>query len=273
MKYAADFRQIARDTLRGKWKLAVLTGFVAGLLGGNIVVGNSSYNIDISDYNEELSNLPSTEILHQIYPILVSIFSVIAVWGIVNFIIGGAIKFGYAKFNLGLIDQQPIAFSDLFSHINRIGTGIVMNLVMSIYIFLWSLLFIIPGIIKSYSYAMTPYILSEHPEMSVGKAITESRRIMDGNKGRLFCLNFSFIGWTLLTTIPAFALIPLIFMGVVGIVLYALISIASIVVGSLFLVPYQEAAQAAFYREVSQTNIPPYIPLEQDTPSQDNLTK
>ena len=66
-------------------------------------------------------------------------------------------------------------------------------------------LLVIPGIVKTYSYAMTPYIMSEHPSLTANEAITESRRIMDGNKWRLFCLDFSFIGWELLCSLPLYA--------------------------------------------------------------------
>lgn len=64
---------------------------------------------------------------------------------------------------------------------------------------LWTLLFIIPGIIKSYSYRMVPYILAEHPEMSPTEIITRSRKMMDGQKWHAFCYDLSFIGWFLLT--------------------------------------------------------------------------
>ena len=80
-----------------------------------------------------------------------------------------------------------------------------MKFLQGLYIALWSLLLVIPGIVKTYSYAMTPYIMSEHPSLTANEAITESRRIMNGNKWRLFCLDFSFIGWELLCSLPLYA--------------------------------------------------------------------
>lgn len=80
-----------------------------------------------------------------------------------------------------------------------------MKFLQGLYIALWSLLLVIPGIVKTYSYAMTPYIMSEHPSLTANEAITESRRIMNGNKWRLFCLDFSFIGWELLCSVPLYA--------------------------------------------------------------------
>ncbi|MBQ7574334.1 MAG: DUF975 family protein [Clostridia bacterium] len=71
-------------------------------------------------------------------------------------------------------------------------------LLKDIFLCLWSLLFIIPGIIKSYSYCMVPFILADNPNIGAKEAITLSRKMMDGNKWRAFVLDLSFIGWFLL---------------------------------------------------------------------------
>lgn len=72
-----------------------------------------------------------------------------------------------------------------------------------IYTILWFLLFIIPGIIKTYEYSMIPYLLAEHPEMTTEEAFAESKRLMKGNKWRAFKLDFSFIGWHILSLFTA----------------------------------------------------------------------
>ncbi len=255
MKYAADFKQIARDALRGNWRVAVLTGFVASLIGANIVSGGASSGSNGNDSSDGLFNkLQSSEAFQPIYRVLLVVLIVLAVWLVVTIVIGGAGKLGYARFNLNLIDRKPAEFSDLFSQFNRLGTGFCMNVLVGLYIFLWTLLFIIPGIIKTFSYAMTPYILAEHPEMTVSEAITESRQIMQGNKRRLFCLNLSFIGWVLLGIVPMVVLFPLIYLGAVGGVIWLILSITAAFAVGLFLTPYREAAYAAFYREVSYDN-------------------
>ena len=104
----------------------------------------------------------------------------------------------------------------------------VARFLQSIYIILWSLLFIIPGIVASYSYAMTEYILAEDPELTATEAISRSKQMMYGNRWRLFCLEFSFIGWSILCSF-------------------------TLGIGNLWLTPYKQAAIAAFYREVSGT--------------------
>ena len=94
--------------------------------------------------------------------------------------------------------------------------------------FLQEVLFIIPGVIASYSYAMTDYILTENPELTAKEAIEKSKDMMEGNRWRLFCLEISFFGWVIL-------------------------SLLTLGIGSLWLTPYKEASMAAFYREVSGT--------------------
>lgn len=69
------------------------------------------------------------------------------------------------------------------------------------YVFLWSMLFVIPGIIKGYEYRMIPYILAEHPDIDSEQAFAISKQMMDGNKWNAFVLDLSFIGWWLLSAI------------------------------------------------------------------------
>lgn len=254
MKYAADFRKIAREALHDNWRVASLTGFVASLIGANIV--ESGGNNTSNSSSDNLIDLPFSGSTQQFLTLVLAVGAVLTILSVVQIVIGGAGKLGYAKFNLNLIDRKPAAFSDLFSQFNRLGTGFCMNFLIGLYTFLWSLLFVIPGIVKSYSYSMTPYILSEHPEMSVNEAITASRNIMQGNKGRLFCLLLSFIGWDLLFLLPVLVSIPLAFDGICSITALIITIFFSVLLEILLLMPYKEAAQAAFYREVSNANLP-----------------
>ena len=138
----------------------------------------------------------------------------------------GAATLGYVKFNLNLIDRKPANIADLFSEFHRFGTAFLMQLLRSIYTILWTLLLIIPGIYASYGYTMTPYILLENPNMTANEAIKASKELMHGNRWRLFCLEISFIGWSLLAALFTCG------------------------IGYLWLVPYMEASFAAFYREI-----------------------
>ena len=122
--------------------------------------------------------------------------------------------------------EKELEVADLFTvYRDQFERSFLVELLMNIYIFLWALLLIVPGIVKSYSYAMAPYLMHDHPEMTASQAIDESMRLMEGNKMRLFMLDLSFIGWWLLCLIT-FGLL-------------------------LFIVcPYQMTARAEFYREL-----------------------
>lgn len=266
MKYSDDFKSIALDALRGKWRTAVLTGFIASLMGACITSsggGSSNSSSRNSSSQAIIQDFRATQFWENYGTLIMIGIALLVVWIIVTLVIGGAGKLGYATFNLNLVDHKDAALSDLFSQFHRLWDGFCMNFLTSLYLFLWSLL-IIPGIVKGYSYAMTPYIMAEHPELTANEAITRSREIMDGNKWRLFCLMFSFIGWELLICTPLLVSVVLLVsrfaigMGAVGAGtwIFLVISFLFLFVGALFLCPYQNAALAAFYRDISAENAP-----------------
>ena len=249
MRNSYHFKKDALNALSGNWEKAVLTGFIAMLIGATLTTYSFTSSVDF-EYLEEVP-------LFKVLIIILLIKAIIAI------IIGGAGKFGYAKFNMNLIDRNVCEFSDLFSQINRIGAGFCMNFLVGLYTFLWSLLFIIPGVIKSYSYAMTPYIMAENPEMTASEAITESCKIMSGNKWRLFSLQISFIGWDFLCIAPMLVSISSILYGEqTTAVILLLLSVVILIVVQLLLTPYKEAANASFYRDISHTTVSHYIPRE-----------
>lgn len=244
MRLAADFRSIARDVLKGKWTIAVLVGLVASLLGALGDIGpDIKFNIDASNVNASFQFAGQTifstggglnsGIGTFLAGSFVYIMIAVLIIGVLYFILGSVIAVGYARFNLNLVDRAEGSFENLFAYFNYWKTTAAARILQRIYILLWSLLLVIPGIIASFSYAMTEYILAEHPELSASEAISRSKQMMEGNKWRLFCLQFSFIGWNILC---AFTL---------GI-------------GNLWLTPYKQAAIAAFYREVSGTEYSAY---------------
>ena len=254
---AKDFRKIARDSLRGRWGMAVGAGFVASLLGASTAITTggslnfSSTNSDVSTADYEAAQaqaqkimdfLTSDQFIQNMLPWLLGMGAVMLIWLLVNLIVGGAVTLGYAQFNLNLVDDRDPHFSDIFSHIHRLWEGFCMQFFQGMMVFLWSLLFVIPGIIASYRYSMTPYILAENTELSVMEAITESKKMMKGNKFRLFCLELSFIGWDILATL-------------------------TLGIGDLWVHPYREAARAAFYREITEARYSqPHAAQEEPNP-------
>ena len=110
----------------------------------------------------------------------------------------GAIEFGYCAYLITVTRNKDSDLGKLLSGFNRFGDVCITGILKWLFTGLWSLLFVIPGIVKSYSYAMTMYIMQDHPELSGNDAITKSRQMMDGHKFDLFILDLSFIGWYLL---------------------------------------------------------------------------
>lgn len=223
---SSDLRYQARQTLAGRWGVAILAAFIAGIFCSS----GGSINID----EETLQRIKNVESIKQILLVLLGTATIL---GLVKFILGGPVSLGYSRFLLKMHDGENAQIKELFSQFYRFGEGFCLQLLRRIFIFLWSMLFVIPGIVKSYSYAMAHFILAENPGMSCVDAITESRRLMDGHKMELFVLRLSFIGWSILC-------------------------ILTLGIGYLWLIPYQNAAEAAFYR--SLTDPKPQIPKEDD---------
>lgn len=144
----------------------------------------------------------------------------------------GVLTFGLTGIYMSIVRTGDAKLETLFSGFSNFVNSFLAGLLETIYIFLWTWLFIIPGIVKSYSYAMTFYILCDNPEMSGNDAITASRKMMKGNKWRLFVLDLSFIGWHLLAILTLGLL-------------------------HLYITPYMQATRAQFYEDLKAKNAPP----------------
>ena len=216
---SSELRAIARRNLEGNWGISIGVALVAAILGGTIGGFGSNVNFNINE--DTIRNLPPI-----FWTVLLPMVSMAGLLTIVTFIVGGVVELGYARFLLKQHDKKELRFSDLFSQFDRFGTGFAQQFLRILYTTLWALLFLIPGLVKSLSYAMTPFILEEHPQMTASEAIKASQKLMDGHKMDLFILGLSFFGWALLSCLT---------MGI----------------GYLFLTPYMNAAYAAFYRSIS----------------------
>ena len=141
-------------------------------------------------------NWTTAVVAYLIYSLLMGVLSSI---GFGALILGGVLTIGMYIVMLKISRNGTAGIENFFESFQKgLGNNIVAGVLVQLFTFLWSLLFIIPGIIKSYSYAMTYYILADNPDMAPTEAIKASQAMMKGNKWRLFCLDFSFIGWYLL---------------------------------------------------------------------------
>lgn len=148
----------------------------------------------------------------------------------VGLIFAGCFAFGIlASFLSVARGKEEIDMSQLFDGFKgqNFGKSLLLYILITIFTFLWMLLLWIPGIIKSYSYSMSYYILIDRPDLTAKQCITESRRLMDGHKMDLFCLHLSFFGW-------------------------AILCVFTLGIGFLWLEPYMQTAQANFYEELKK---------------------
>ncbi len=188
MKKSSELRAQAWGVLSGKWGMAVVATLVYGVISGVI------------------SFIP---FVSWIATLLVSL----------------PLAYGFTIMLLNVMRGSDVKLDTMGEGFKDYGRILGTMLLSSVYQFLWMLLLIVPGIIKGYSYALTPYLLKDHPELKFNAAIEESMRLMSGNKMRLFLLDLSFIGWFLL-----------------GLITFG--------IAFLWVTPYWNTARAAFYEDL-----------------------
>ena len=194
-------RNQAYEALRGKWTPAVVTSLVFCILLG-VAVSLSRVN---------------------------ALLYLIAYLGGASIVAIGMLYACWDLFTKGTLPEAGALFAPFKQYARTVGAV----LLVFGYTLLWTLLLVIPGIIKAYSYSMTFYILRENPEMTAGDAITASQKMMDGHKMDLFLLSLSFIGWAILASI-------------------------TFGIGYLWLIPYIYTAYAAFYETLKkETSVTP----------------
>ena len=190
MKKAKEYRQAAWENLRGKWGTMALATFVYTLIMAAC-----------------------------------GILSIIYIGSIAALLLTGAFLLGLAAMALKVCKNEEVHTGDLFCGFEQFGSSLALYLLINIFTILWSLLFLIPGIIKAYSYSMSYFVLTDHPELSANEARKRSMQLMRGKKWKLFCLQISFIGWGFLILLT------------LGIL-------------SFWVVPYMQTATAEFYTDL-----------------------
>ena len=225
MMKSKELRVKAWNSLKGKYWMAFAVALVMGLLAsiGTSMVTTSQNMLDIVNM-VETAEMDSTM---QLGALVISCSAL--VMSIIGFLfsvlVGSAVEVGLCNYFIKNTDSKP-SFKDAFSGFKvKYGRNIGTLLLVGIKSVLWTLLFVIPGIIKSFEYAIIPYILADDAEITSKEAFKKAKQMMKGNKWRLFKLEFSFIGWFLLCVL-------------------------SLGIGTLFLIPYVNAAAAEFYVEL-----------------------
>ena len=188
---------------------------------------------DVQELYEKASENPAVGITAAVIFIIVFlvIFCVIMALVIVlDAFICNPIEVGCDRFFLKNLGEQAQVKETAFAFDNQYKNVVNVMFFRDLYTFLWTLLFIIPGIVKSYEYQMIPYLLAEHPDMTKEQAFAESKRMMTGQKWRAFVLDLSFLGWRILSIVT---------MGILDI---------------FYVQPYVNAAHAALYEALRYGN-------------------
>ena len=209
-----EFKNEALAALKGNWAPAVLCTVVLLLLSC-IALGPS--------YVTNLTTMTALQLSSNVATALITSGMLLAIFIFYPLMVGYTVTYNklFVEADTALTGNM---FKTMFNGYFRNVWGIFL---MYLFISLWSLLLLIPGIIKTYSYAMTPYILQDYPELSANQAINLSRKMMKGHKFDFFWLTLSFIGW-------------------------AILCFFTFGIGYVWLMPYVQTTSAAFYQEVKK---------------------
>ena len=209
MKKNQDYKNAALGTLRGNWAPAVVCAIVYVLIA--VVISMFQPSVATDD------GVTGTQGAMSLVYMLLYIFVMLPI------ILGM-----YQTFNVLYTEGDNKLTSNMFKlAFGAYGRNLAGMLLMSVFTLLWTLLFIVPGVIKAIAYSMTPYILKDYPELSPNQAINLSQKMMKGHKFDFFYLVLSFLGW-------------------------ALLCILTLGIGTLWLSPYVYTSFAAFYEDVKK---------------------
>ena len=242
-------RQLGRNALRGKWASAILSVVLFILcLQVPVIVFNKLFGYNMSNFMTMIMGPENPYVLNPDqyaamygYTPSISLLSMVYILAV-----SGAFTLGICLFYLASFRGHDVGPKDIFLGFERFGKALGLFLFMHLFVFLWTMLFVIPGIIAAIRYSQAFFVLSDDPEKSITECMNESKMMMKGNKAKYFVLNLSFIGWMILSEIPG-AIIS----GIAQTVTTNQVAIAcASLVGTLFMAPiiaYMFSTFAGFY--------------------------
>ncbi len=181
-----DLKEKAKAAFKGNYSNSVITAIVLSIATAGLISSNVNVNLNNADADVSTVVSGTTVILGLIFTLL-------------NVFVLNPLKIGgYSFFKKN--NQEKAELGELISAFkNNYANSIVTTLLTDVFVGLWALLFIVPGIVKSYSYAMVPFLLAENPDLQPMDAIHKSSEMMNGYKWQTFVLDLSFLGWGILS--------------------------------------------------------------------------
>ncbi len=187
-------KPINRIDLKEKAKVAFKANYSASVVAALVLVAvttafvGSNVNVDINNADADVSAAVAGT-----GAVLALVFSLLNVFVFNPLKVGGYLFF--KKNNQEKADLNEL----IYAFKNNYANSLVTILLTDVFTFLWTLLFIVPGIVKSYSYAMVPFLIADHPDLQPMEVIKKSQQMMDGYKWQAFVLDLSFLGWQILS--------------------------------------------------------------------------
>lgn len=203
---SANIRMLARQALAGKWQTAIIAVLIYEIcitlpaLILDQLFGKTMVEMMNDLYLSSADSGMFSGITYNMSTIAAeSAEKFSAMSGLYVFLVTGAFTLGITTFFLNLFRRKAAEPDQVFSGFEQFFKALGLTFVTGLFVFLWSLLFLIPGIIAMLRYSQAFYILADNPDKPIMVCIRESKIMMNGNKGKLFCLILSFFGWMFLT--------------------------------------------------------------------------
>ena len=193
----AEIKEKGKAAFKGNYWYCVLMAFLMTIFTVGSSVGTSQKTQEV-DVQGTINGMSPEEQLTVLLVALGVLGAAILIGLLIRVFLVNPINVGGNAFFMGNVEDTPAPFGLIKVGFRNYWHNFATLFLRDLYLVLWSLLLIVPGIIKAYSYRMVPYILADNPELSPNEVITRSREMMDGNKWQAFLLDLSFIGWTLL---------------------------------------------------------------------------
>lgn len=222
-------REVARVAMEGKWIQLALFFFLYMLI-------NDGVSLILDLFFTSTTVLPAEDPLTGEAMVLTTSYGS----SIYGFLVSGPLTWGLSKYMLDFFRNKKTETMTLVEGFSHFGRAFGLAFLIGVKIVLWSLLFIIPGIIAAYRYSQAFYVMIDHPEYTLNQCIKESSRLMNGNKFKFFCLEMSFIGWYMLANITAiFAPAADSVFGVILVLIFC--------IPTIFVDAYSHVAMTVFY--------------------------
>ncbi len=192
----SEVKQLGKGCFKANYWPCVLVAFLMSLFTGSAGARGSSNAQELN--SESFSNLTPEQQSVVVMAVLGASLAALAVFLVIKIFLANPIELGGSRFFKQNVEAAPAPLGVLKAGFQNYGHTFVTMFLRDLYICLWMLLLIVPGLIKAYSYRMVPYILAENPDMPANEIITRSREMMKGHKWKSFLLDLSFLGWILL---------------------------------------------------------------------------